>query len=114
MDIEWVRQYCTSLPGAGEDIKWGDNLCFLVGGKMFCVTSLERPFSLTFKVPYEKFEELIASNDFKPARYLARAKWVTLAPGARVGLKELKIFIRQSYDLVRSGLSLKVQKQLGF
>ena len=35
MDIEDIRIMCTSLPGVTEDIKWGNDLVFSVGGKCF-------------------------------------------------------------------------------
>lgn len=112
MDIEFVRRYCRSLPGVREDIKWGNDLCFLVGEKMFCVTSLEGPFTLTFKVPGDLFDELVAGSDFLPAPYLARAKWVSLARGASLKASDLERYIKQSYDLVRMKLPRKVLRQL--
>ena len=38
MNIEQLRKYCLSFPGATEDIKWGADLCFCVGAKMYWVT----------------------------------------------------------------------------
>ena len=35
MNIEQLRKFCLSFPGATEDIKWGNDLCFCVGKKMF-------------------------------------------------------------------------------
>jgi predicted DNA-binding protein (MmcQ/YjbR family) len=43
MNIEALRKFCLSLPAVTEDVKWGADLCFSVGGKMFCVTSMEGP-----------------------------------------------------------------------
>ena len=28
-----IRKHCASLPGATSDIKWGQDLCYSVGGK---------------------------------------------------------------------------------
>ena len=41
MNIEHLREYCLSFPGATEDVKWGSDLCFSVGAKMFCVTGAD-------------------------------------------------------------------------
>ena len=41
MNIEQLRKFCLSFPGATEDIKWGADLCFCVGAKMFCVTGAD-------------------------------------------------------------------------
>lgn len=76
MDIDSLRKLCLSLPGTTEDIKWGNDLCFLVAGKMFCVTGLDHPQKISFKVPDEIFEELSNTDGFIPAPYMARAKWV--------------------------------------
>jgi len=35
MNAKTLQAYCRSLPGATEDIKWGNDLVFSVGGKMF-------------------------------------------------------------------------------
>ena len=41
MDAEWLRRLCLSFPGTTEQIQWGYDLLFKVGGKMFAVTPLE-------------------------------------------------------------------------
>ena len=41
MNIDQLRKICLSFPGATEQIQWGDDLLFKVGGKMFAVTPLE-------------------------------------------------------------------------
>ena len=38
MSIDWLRAFCLSLPHTTEQIQWGDNLVFKVGGKMYAVT----------------------------------------------------------------------------
>ena len=45
MDVEKLREVCLSLPGSTEDVKWGNDLCFSVGQKLFCVSSMENPVS---------------------------------------------------------------------
>ena len=37
MTIDGVRRICRSFPGVTEDLKWGADLAFCTGGKMFCV-----------------------------------------------------------------------------
>ena len=113
MNIDFLRKYCNSLPGVEEDIKWGNDLCFLVGGKMFCITSLEGPFSATFKVTDEEFDELTGSGNFEPAPYLARAKWVLATTSTRLNKKDWEVYLDQSYKLIGTKLPLKTQKALG-
>ena len=59
MNIEEIQQYCKSLPGVTEDVKWEDDLCFNIGGKMFAVASLSGGNTLSFKVTPEEFDLLI-------------------------------------------------------
>ena len=76
MDIEILRSICLSFPAVTEEVKWGNDLCFCIGEKMFCVTSLEPPHTFSFKVTDAEFDELSGLEGFKPAPYLARGKWV--------------------------------------
>lgn len=113
MNIDFLRKYCLSLPAATEDIKWGNDLCFSVGGKLFCVASLEPPFKASFKVKDEEFEELSASDGFIPAPYMARAKWVLVTKPSKLSKKEWEQYIKQSYELKKADLSKKLRQQLG-
>jgi predicted DNA-binding protein (MmcQ/YjbR family) len=113
MDIEWLRKYCLSLPGTAEDIKWGNDLCFSVAGKMFCVAGLEQPPKIAFKVPDEIFEELSTTEGFIPAPYMARAKWVLVQDISKLSKKQWQDYITQSYNLVKKKISKKLLKELG-
>jgi predicted DNA-binding protein (MmcQ/YjbR family) len=112
MNIEVLRQFCNSLPAVTEDIKWEKDLCFSVGGKMFCACSLEGALNVAFKVPDEVFEELSQSEGFMPAPYMARAKWVLITNPSSLKKNEWENYIRQSYDLVCQKLTAKLRKQL--
>ena len=103
MDIETIRDFCRALPAVTEDIKWGQDLCFSVAGKMFCVAGLEGPLTVSFKVRDEEFDELADSPGMRPAPYVARYKWVLVEEVGRLGRKEWEHYLRQSYDLVRAG-----------
>lgn len=48
MNIDQLRSLCTSLPAVTEDSQWDDDVCFSVGGKMFCVASLKFPTECIF------------------------------------------------------------------
>ena len=113
VNIEDIRAFCLALQGTTEDIKWGNDLCFCIGGKMFCVTILTGTLTLSFKVNDEEFAEVSSSDGFIPAPYAARYKWVLLEDPDKITKKELLVYIKQSYDLVRSKLSRKVLKEHG-
>lgn len=112
MDIEILRNICKKLPHTTEDIKWGNDLCFCIAGKMFCVTSLIPPFTVSLKVKNEEFEGLSSSEGIIPAPYVARYKWVLVQQADRFSKKEWEHYIRQSYELVKAKLSKKLKQEL--
>ena len=113
MTLEELRNYCNSLPHVTEDVKWGHDLCFLIGGKMFCVTGFSAEPKVSLKVNDEEFEELCEHNNIIPAPYLARHKWIYIQTPNVFTKREWQHYIRQSYELVKSKLPKKVQQQLG-
>jgi len=113
MDADWLRKICLSFPGATEQVQWGYDLVFKVGGKMFAITPLEpAPVFLTFKASDESFAELTERPNIIPAPYLARAKWVALQTRDALPSHELEASLRASYDLVVAKLPRKVQQSL--
>jgi len=113
MDAEWLRKLCLSFPGTTEQIQWGYDLLFKVGGKMFAVTPLEpAPVCLSFKASPEKFVELTERQDIIPAPYLARAQWVALQTRDAVAHEELAGLLRDSYEMVLAKLPKKMQETI--
>ncbi len=101
MNIDWLRQLCLTFPGATEQIQWGCDLLFKVGGKMFAVAPLEpAPVCLSFKASPENFAELTERPDIIPAPYLARAQWVALETREALPAEELARLLRESYRLI--------------
>jgi predicted DNA-binding protein (MmcQ/YjbR family) len=113
MNAEALREICLQLPSVTEEIKWGADLVFSIGGKMFCVTTFEEPFKASFKVPDEQFGELCNREGFIPAPYLARAKWVQAMNEAHLSREEWKVFVQTSYALVAAKLTRKQKAELG-
>ncbi len=113
MDVETLRTFCLSLPAVTEDVKWEHDLVFSIGGKMFCVASLEQPFRCSFKVPDDEFEELSVKEGFMPAPYMARAKWVSVIKPSAIQNKQWEHYIKRSYELVKQKLSKKLKSELG-
>jgi predicted DNA-binding protein (MmcQ/YjbR family) len=110
MNVDWLRELCRSFPGATEQIQWGNDLLFKVGGKMFAVTPLEpAPVCLSFKASAENFAELIERPNIIPAPYLARAQWVALETRDALPADELARLLRESYDLVFAKLPKKTR-----
>jgi predicted DNA-binding protein (MmcQ/YjbR family) len=111
MNLEQLRELCLSFPGTTEDIKWGQDICFMVAEKMFCVTSAEGGAS--FKVTPEQFAELTERTGIMPAPYMARNMWVYVEQFSVLKPKEWKLYVGGSYDLIRSKLPKKTRESLG-
>ncbi len=110
MDVEWLRKTCLAFPGVTEQIQWGNDLLFKVGGKMFAVAPLEpAPVCLSFKASPEDFAELTERVDIIPAPYLARAQWGALQTRDALPPDELARLLRQSYDMVFAKLPKKAR-----
>jgi predicted DNA-binding protein (MmcQ/YjbR family) len=113
MDIEWVRKYCLSLPHTTEQVQWGNDLVFKIGGKMYAVVDLEPDDSwLGFKCTPSEFAELIERPAIRPAPYLARAQWVVLESEDALPRNEIKRLLKVAYNLVYAKLTKKVRGEL--
>jgi len=111
MNVDWLREVCLSLPGATEQIQWGNDLLFKVGGKMFAVTPLEpAPVCLSLKASPENFAELTERPNIIPAPYLARAQWIALQTRDALPADELARLLRDSYDMVFAKLPKKTRE----
>jgi predicted DNA-binding protein (MmcQ/YjbR family) len=110
MNMESLRAFCLALPDATEDIKWGQDLVFSVGAKMFCVVNTEPPHQVSFKTTPEDFADLVEREGMRPAPYLARAVWVQEERlGQTLDHHEAERLIRQAYELVRARLPKKTR-----
>jgi len=113
MNVDRLREVCLSFPGATEQIQWGYDLLFKVGGKMFAVTPLEpAPVCLSFKASLENFAELTERPNIIPAPYLARAQWVALETRDALSPHELARLLRESYDMVFAKLPKKARDKV--
>jgi predicted DNA-binding protein (MmcQ/YjbR family) len=112
MDHTQLEQFCLSLKGTTTDIKWGNDLCYLVGGKMYCVTSLDQPMKVSLKVHAEEFRELTDRQGIIPAPYMARNKWVFIEKANALSSKEWKYHIQQSYELVFAKLPKAIKNKI--
>ena len=109
MDIEMLREYCLSLPGTTEDLKWGEHLCFMIEQKIYVITSLDSGL-LTFKCDPEEFEELTARDGIGQASHFAKRQWVSLEALDVMPGQELKKWIAKSRALVLSKLPKKIRE----
>ena len=108
MTLDGLREICLDFEDVTEDIKWGHDICFSIGGKMFLVTAAgENPVGASFKVTGEEFDMLMEREGFTPAPYVARYKWVYVNDINLLNKREWKSFAAQSYELVKAKLPKK-------
>ncbi len=113
MNIEQLRTLCLSLPYATEDVKWKSDLCFCIGEKLFCVTSLTPDVEgTTLKVKPDEFEEMIARQGIVPASYVARYHFIWVENWDVLSESEWDYYVRQSYELIKAKLPAKTLKML--
>src|SRR4029079_7665551 len=90
-----IDRFCARLPAATRIVQWEGVAVFKVGGKMFCLIapanhSIGR---ISFKSAPEHYEALSRSPGFRPAPYLARAKWVSVDDPASLTDSEMKAYL---------------------
>lgn len=112
MNFESAKNLCRSFPGVTEDTKWGNDIVFSVGEKMFAVTNSGEATGMSFKVEDERFLELTDRPGIIPAPYLARAKWVYVEEANALGDAEAGELLRRSYELVLAKLTKKLQREI--
>jgi predicted DNA-binding protein (MmcQ/YjbR family) len=112
MSIESIRRFCLSFPHTTENLQWGDDLCFKVGGKIFALLSLSAvPPRLMFKCSPEKFAELVEHEDIIPAPYVGRYKWVSLERLDVLPWSEVRDLIGESYRMVAAKAKISKKKR---
>jgi predicted DNA-binding protein (MmcQ/YjbR family) len=114
MTLDQLRKFCSKLPHVTEDVKWGNDLCFLIAEKMFCVASLgpREGNRVSFKCTPEQFAEFIERDGVIPAPYMARNHWVSLEKWSALRDEEIKQAVSDSYALVKAKLPKKLQQKL--
>ncbi len=114
MNIEELRKICLSLPSVTEDLKWGNHLCFCIGGKLFLIAGLdESPVTASFKTDEEDFAELSGRSGFRPAPYFSKHSWIHTSDIGLLSKKEWEYLVGKSYALIRLKLSKKTLSAMG-
>jgi predicted DNA-binding protein (MmcQ/YjbR family) len=116
MTAKQIDAFCAKLPAATRSVQWEGVIVFKVGGKMFAMIVPDdkgRPSDLWFKSAPEHFDALSSAKGFKPAPYLARAKWVALDDRSVLTAAELRAYIRRAHAVIAGALPKKKQAELG-
>lgn len=107
MEIEAVRAYLGSKPGAVEDFPFGpETLVVKVRGKMFGLVGWdEMPLRLTLKCDPSQAEALRAQHPaVQPGYYMNKQHWNTVTLDGTVPTETLREMMDESYALVVKGL----------
>src|SRR5262245_1401649 len=111
-----IDAFCSKLPSATRSVQWEGVIVFKVGGKMFALIAPDakgRPSDLWFKSAPEHFDALSRSEGFRPAPYLARAKWVALEDPKILTPVELRAYLARAHAVIAGALPKKKQAELG-
>ena len=105
--------FCRSLPHCTEDVKWGNDLVFSVGAKMFaCLTNDGKDATFGCKVAEEDFAALTSIEGILPAPYAARFHWISVEDPKVLPEVEAIELLRGSYELVKAKLPKTLQRKL--
>ena len=114
MTLQRIREICLALPDATEQIQWGKDLVFKIGGKMFCVACTEPveppKVAMSFKCDDETFAELIERAGVIPAPYMAKHKWVALEQFDTIDMNQLRPLLTRAFEIVSAKLPKKAKK----
>ena len=114
MTPKQIDAFCGKLPAATRTVQWEGVIVFKVGGKMFCLIappdhSVGR---VCFKCPPEHYDALSRAEGFRPAPYLARAKWVALDEPRILTAAETKAYLRRAHAVIAAALPRKKRVEL--
>ena len=118
MNIQQFYEFCLSKKGVTEHFPFDeDTLVLKVGGKMFCLTSLNEwekgTPSLNLKCDPEYAQELRAQYDaIQPGFHMSKVHWNTIAVNEGVSDQFVKELIDHSYELVFKSLTKKMQAEI--
>jgi predicted DNA-binding protein (MmcQ/YjbR family) len=114
MDIEQLRNYCLSKPGADETLPFGpDTLVYKVGARVFLLVGLDSE-DLRFNVKCDPDKAIELREEFScvlPGYHMNKKHWNTIVVDGSVSSRQLKDWIDHSYELVVESLPKKVRDE---
>jgi predicted DNA-binding protein (MmcQ/YjbR family) len=102
MNIEELRDYCNSKPGAEEGFPFGDDtLVFKKNGKIFALVNLDGELSINLKCDPALALELRERHPAViPGYHMNKKHWNTINLDGTIPDKEVFSWIDLSYDLI--------------
>lgn len=114
-DLDMLRAYLLSKPGAFEDLPFGpETLVLKVAAKMFASLGLnDVPLRISLKCDPEQAEQLRAAYPaIRLPSYLDKRHWIAVTLDRSVPDETIRALIDDSYSLVVKGLTRAVRRQL--
>jgi predicted DNA-binding protein (MmcQ/YjbR family) len=114
MNIEEFRDYCLSFPGVSEEFPFDSStLVYKVMGKMFVLTGVDSFASFNIKAdPEYNIELRELYSGIKPGYHMNKKHWSTVDTDGSVENELMYKLLKDSYDLVVSGLTRKLKAEL--
>ncbi|PCJ27709.1 MAG: MmcQ-like protein [Flavobacteriales bacterium] len=114
MNIEEYREYCLSKKGVTESFPFDETtLVFKVMNKMFALTGIDDFAFINLKCDPEKAQELREKYDGVTQGYhMNKTLWNSVYTNKDVSDKLIFQWIDESYDLIVSSLTKKLQNEL--
>ncbi|MCB0408603.1 MAG: MmcQ/YjbR family DNA-binding protein [Flavobacteriales bacterium] len=114
MNIEEYRDYCIAKKGVTEGFPFDKStLVFKVMGKMFALADVDNFDFINLKCDPEKAIELRESyNGIKPGYHMSKSHWNSVYVNTDVPDQLIFQLIDNSYQLIVSSLTKKLQAEL--
>ncbi len=102
LNIESLRDYCLSKPGASEEMPFGiSTLVFKVQNKIFLLMPIDSALQINVKAdPARAIELRELHAAVIPGYHMNKKHWNTVLIDGTIGDKEILTFIDDSYNLV--------------
>ena len=114
--IAALKDFCRTLPGTTEDVKWGADLIFSVGGKMYAGFDADEggdePEQFAFKCDDVDFERLTRVKGIVPAPYAARFGWVKVCDLKALSGEEARLLLRKAHGLILAKLPERTRRTI--
>lgn len=117
MRVDEVKAFCRGLRGSHERLlgEPANILVYSVGERNFAWFKTSEPerWRFSFRVTAERFVELTDMPGVKPARYMARFRWITIVDVATFPPDYLRELVTWSRDDAAGRLSRRRRAALG-
>lgn len=118
MNIEDFRYFCLSLPMAEENMPWIEPqyqnlITFAVAGKWFCLLDLDNKFC-NLKCAVDSVAELQDKyQGVEPAWHMNKTHWIKIVLDSDVPAEEIKVLVKQAYELIVASLTKSKRQEMG-